>query len=277
MSDAKVRFVYDGPAIHAGRVPAADIGRAITAMAELFPRAAKVLREEPWPCVVREGGIAYATGESADPPLRPSATEVLIEPLFERGSFSIQLILDPVALMLMALMVGGLFRRPRRELESQVGEHYGEPAAQLLADPAVRNNIAAIVRPLDGRRVHDLTIRHESESPRFLPVTIGHDDADLFTARTRIVDRTERPATVTVVRPNFREGGTWRVELEGHEVSAHMTDAAFMAAVRDRRVLFSGGDRLQVRLRTTFREQYGRIREEYEIWKVDRHIRGGSG
>ncbi|MDE2870501.1 MAG: hypothetical protein OXQ94_02250 [Gemmatimonadota bacterium] len=257
--EARIRLTYEGPAVYRGRMPAADVGKAILGMATTVTRAGKVLHGE-------EGRI-----------------EATIEPRFVRGSFEIQFVFDIPGMLMgvgfLALVFDRLFYRLRRDVARQT---LGDPdraseLARLEADLRVRKAIADIVRPLDQDTATLLTIRDESDDPAFAPLSIGYDDAPLFGAGVKTLDRYETQDVFTIIKPSFRPRTVWRLarDSDGREFSAYVNDMDFISSMVERKIGFRSGDRLVARLRTTVKSRFGQTSELNEIVRVYDHLTSG--
>ena len=176
----------------------------------------------------------------------------------------------------LAVVFDRLFDRLRRGVVRQaVGDSDRvSNLARLEADLRLRKAITDIVRPLDQDKATLLIIRDESDDPAFAPLSIGYEDAPLFGAGLRTLDRYETEDVFTIIKPSFRPRTVWRLarESDGREFSAYMNDMVFISGIVERKIGFRSGDRLVAKLQTTVKSRFGQTKELNEIVRVYDHL-----
>jgi hypothetical protein len=146
-----------------------------------------------------------------------------------------------------------------------------DTVARLEQDPVVRAALEPVIEPLLTQGVDEVGFLTDSGEP---PSEVKKDEAGYFVIRSkaRLVDDSFRISEriLTVVKPSFLEGRTWKFKDGDEEFGALMDDTAFQRDVIRRAVLFGTGDQLVVTLAV---RMHRAKKPEYRVINVNGIIR----
>ena len=157
-----------------------------------------------------------------------------------------------------------------------------EQVHKLYQAPLVRAAQRRMVAPLENDGINEFQVRHETG----VLTSIAKDDVkagylDLLSGETEesVDEELVEPQTFETVlllrAPVFVEGNKWQFFNGDQQLTATLSDPAFVRRVFERGERFGYGDRFRVRLRLTqILRPNGKIHNDYEIVEVIETRRG---
>lgn len=144
--------------------------------------------------------------------------------------------------------------------------------AELHQDRAVRNNIEAVVKPLDYPGIESVTFKkgdahietvEKSERPYFVVPEVELRE---------LIDNTFE-AAYHIVSVAFEDEIKWRLFDGTNRIAASMRDSAFLDEMNDGVLSFTKGDVIKAKMRRHQWTGPEGLKNEYEVVEVIEHIR----
>lgn len=288
LAETDFSIVYDGSALTQGRIPVRDLAPSLFALGEVFTEANRL---------VNPGGVDVALeivatdAGSFDVHLVLSTLGGELNDLFTS---------DPVTALVnfKELVIGGgiglfwLVRHIRRRritnreplgdgrvrVTLNDGTSVEIPARTLdmYGSVRVRQNAREVIAPLDREGIDKIEFRERDQQ---VTVSIGDDEVDAFdvpadeSTDELLAEETGVIALTIENIPLTHPQDAWRFNDGERGFRAAMEDPNFAGRVSGGIEVFRAGDILvsQIR-RRQFRTQAGRLRNEWTVLSVDRHI-----
>lgn len=291
MAETEFSIVYDGPALTEGRIPVRDLAPSLFALGELFTEANRI---------VNPGGVDVAleiratdTG-SFDVHLVLTTLGQGITDLFSGDEVT-------ALVNFKDLIIGGAFglfwlvrfiRRRRITNREPVGDgnvrvtltdgtsvEIPARTLDLYGSVRVRQSAREVVAPLDRTGIDAIEFREEDQE---VTVSIARDEVDAFEVSADestdelLAEETGDIALTIENIPLTHPQDAWRFNDGERGFRAAMEDPGFAERVAGGAEVFRSGDILVSRVRRRqFRTQAGRLRNEWTVLSVDRHIAAG--
>lgn len=284
MSSTEIQLVFEGSAVHAGKIEAAMFAESLTGYSEIFRRANEI-----------------ANGDASE-------AVVLVESNFKPGSFiaGLQLeqhIIDTAKNLITHhefLTAGGLaaligfikkgeslvdlwkwLRGKKPDRVTQVGNNteitFGENKKtvngvvyKLYGDSAIRAAFGHATEPLRQIGIDRISVKQDGTEQ----VAFERNEATYFEAEPLQLEpdssptEGERDAVLIISKLSFREGSTWTFFEQGGTVIAKIEDKQFWQTVHQHAITFGEGDSLKVRLHWKVIEKNDKLTQKNSILRV---------
>lgn len=172
-----------------------------------------------------------------------------------------------------ALEIGRGRNKFRLEFDEGEPVEVDEPLLKVFRDEKTRKAVAEVLKPLKREGIDTFQVRGDDQ----LIQDVAKEEVTFFSPPTipdqQIVE-SEEERVVEVVGVFFEEGLKWRLYNGESRFAASMKDPAFAQDLAERRVSFTKGDYLRVRLMTRQWLTDRGLKTEYEVVKVMQHIPG---
>lgn len=279
------RVTYDGPALRGSEMDVRELAPALLAIADLLKSANRVLHGDRADVRVHVRG-SFKTGSFGID--LTVATDML---KLARDIFSgpeVGAVLNAAGVVsLLGLCGGGLLavlrklrgRKPDRieTTDSGVTFHVEQEAIHveqnvylLFADPATRENLDGLLRPLDSEGIEEVAFSADGE----VAEVITQDEREWFEPSDPVEEmlfETTLRTILAIESAVFREGNKWRFSDGTATFHAEILDVDFLARIETGEERFGKGDQLIVDLRRSQLQADGKLRTDYAVVKVIEH------
>lgn len=288
MAEERFTIAYDGPALDDHTIDARALAEAVLSMSDMFHRAQTILTPEDPPATLNIKAVEQGSFEvvmllvSAKGSLDATMDVLLSRPAQAAGSLSALTGMVWASVTTIKKIAGrGIRSAPEvepgvAELVLADGTTFRVPADQvhLVRDVEYRRTVREVMRPLGREGIESFRVTDES-----VHVQVGADDVPSFELpnlpEDDEVEVTTRDAVLQLLGVEF-DGRKWRFTEGNSTFSATIEDVAFRDQIERGELSFGKNDLLRVTLRVRqYRDPSGRLKAEYVIERVLRHIDGG--
>lgn len=277
---SQLEMFFDGEAVHDGRINVRDLAPSMLGLGALFESANRIMNG---PRATINVNVKATSSNSF---------HIIFEvnQLLQNTGMTFQDMISTSSDVITILFTGGIClfglirllhgKSPKIEKKSEGiykltidGQTYEIPLSlfKLYQDTQIRKALEDMVQPVKQTGINEFHIRDENHRPLQIVTKKDVNIFDMPTVQELLSDDTSDKA-FSIISLAFKGDYIWRLNDGNETISVTMKDEAFQKKVDNSLEVFAKDDILVCKLRTIQWRMQDKIKTDYEVLEVIRHI-----